>query len=75
MRHLFRYSFDFRKASNRGYPGLNLSIRLFVIAWSVLLLAPWNPSAFSIISSDHAYIIFSHIAFAEGADSSVLLSC
>lgn len=47
-------------------PAVSVSIRLFAILWSVLFITPWAPPTFGLGPRDEAYIIFSHIDFAEG---------
>jgi hypothetical protein len=53
-------------ASPRHSRLLDVTIALCGVLWSVWLLVPWVPRPFVQRPSDGAYVIFSHIAFAQG---------
>lgn len=53
-------------ASPRRSRLLDVTLSLCGVLWSVWLLVPWVPRAFARGPRDGAYVIFSHIAFAEG---------
>jgi hypothetical protein len=41
-------------------------VRLGAVLWAIWLMVPWTPKVFDHVPRDGAYLIFSHIAFAQG---------